>query len=79
MVPTSTKQLNKPVQQNLLLQKNILRRRRIIKSSSLTVSLLGTGLGNPKAFADDTESSKSCFLQVWPVVVVNHLNQFYES
>ena len=43
------------------------------KSLSLTVSLLGTGLGNPNAFADDTESSQSKFLQVWPVVVVNHL------
>ena len=46
------------------------------KSLSLTVSLLGTGLGDPKAFADDTESSKSKFLQVWPVVVVYHLIQF---
>jgi len=44
------------------------------RSLSLSVSLLGTRLGNPETFADGAESSKCSFLQVRPVVVVHHLN-----
>lgn len=47
----------------------------LLTDLSLSVPLLNTRLGNLEASVDSTQPCKGCLLQIWPIVVVSHLQE----